>query len=70
MYQLATYIARCLCENRYEKNLFHDRIKYFDRINILLDTICHSDDQREEESREHPRKQIRVCYRDSSLRSE
>ena len=37
---------------------------------IFLDTICHSDDQREEESREHPHWQISICYRDSSLRSE
>ena len=46
---------------------------------IFLDTICHSDDQREEDellrttsekSREHPHWQISICYRDSSLRSE
>ena len=38
--------------------------------NIFIDTICHSDDRREEESRQHNGGCKRGCYRDSSLRSE
>ena len=37
---------------------------------ISVNTKCHSDDRREEESREHPLNTLTLCYRDSSLRSE